>query len=238
MIPKYGSAAILPLLVCAGAASAAVQSGIDQIGDSHRATASVVQIPAPASTIESEAISPSPDAPGESQLVESAESREPVPQLTRDPGTRPPTQLYRGGPTAQPTEALSRPADGRRSAVVRIEGQDRCDPAAEDGGERRVCRQVIETRAAEFAPHEQVLSVEQRLLVDQRVRDQAGTAEAAARRLAERGGDPDSPDEQGIAFIVMTESPAPPDAGADGEVDQYSPVTDAIVGGLIGVPPQ
>src|SRR3546814_9562514 len=48
-----------------------------------------------------------------------------------------PVQLYRGGPTALASEALSRPSDGRTGAVTPVTGEDRCDAAKQDKDKAR-----------------------------------------------------------------------------------------------------
>jgi hypothetical protein len=145
------------------------------------------------------------------QLTSGEESGGPTPQLTGEgQSTRQPTQLYAGGKTAQPSQPLSRPAEGRAGAgaVMPVAGRDRCDAAAEEE-KVAACRHVIETRSAEFTrPDPTVLSPEQRLLVDQRLREAPGTARTAARRLAETGTDSDSEAAQGVASLVLR--PAPP----------------------------
>src|SRR3546814_10365041 len=69
-----------------------------------------------------------------------------------------------------------RPSDGRTGAVTPVTGEDRCDAAKQDKDKARqeACAKVIETRAAEFTrPDPTILSPEQRLLVDQRLRERS-----------------------------------------------------------------
>ena len=172
------------------------------------------------------------------QLSAGAESGGPTSQLTAEgQSTRQPTQLYAGGKTAQPSQPLSRPAEGRAGAgaVTPVTGKDRCDAAA---GEEKVaaCRHVIETRSAEFIrPDPTVLSPEQRLLVDQRLREAPSTARMAARRLAETGTDADSEAAQGVASLVLRpasprdEEPAP----AQQDVTAAEAAAAAIVNAII-----
>jgi hypothetical protein len=184
-----------------------------------------------------------PPAPAEpvpvGQISAVGQSRGVPAQLTHESGSGPaPAQLYRGGRTAQPAEALSSPSEGRTGAVARVEGRDRCDPAA-DGGQAqgRVCAQVIETRASEFERAEPVVSAEQKLLMEQRLREQA-SAEGAARRLATHGGDPDSLEEQGIASLVLRDAQPPQPPSQEAPPEQTSPIIEAIVGAMTGMPPQ
>ncbi|WP_129794164.1 hypothetical protein [Sphingosinicella sp. CPCC 101087] len=213
---------------------------VEQIGGSQASDAAVGQIGVAPRSVRV----PLPPAPTEpvpvGQISAAEQSRGAPTQLTRESGSGPaPAQLYRGGRTAQPAEALSSPSEGRTGAVARVEGNDACDPAAEGGQARgRVCEQVIETRASEFERAEPVVSAEQKLLMEQRLREQAVSAESAARRLATHGGNPDSLEEQGIASLVLrdVQPPAPPNEESPPE--QTSPIIEAIVGAMTGTPPQ
>src|SRR3546814_1002833 len=80
-------------------------------------------------------------------------------QLTREgKQAGAPVQLYRGGPTAQASEALSRPSDGRTGAVTPVTGEDRCDAAKQDKDKARqaACTKVIKTSAPEINRHDQI----------------------------------------------------------------------------------
>ena len=185
---------------------------------------------------------PSAEARGEAtpQISRVRDSRGAPSQLTREEGhSSPPDQLYRGGRTAQPAAPLSRPSEGRTSAVARVEGDDRCDPAAEDSAERRrLCAHVIETRSAEFVRAEPVRSAEENLLIDQQMQERSDSIDGAARRLADNSGDPNSQDEQGIASIVLAD-PAPVRQATPEEEPSSEAMTviEAIVGAMNGVPP-
>ena len=148
-------------------------------------------------------------------------------QLTRESGSALPLrQLYTGGPTAQPAEALSRPSEGRKEAgvVQRVVGTDRCDAAAIGRKDKR-CSQVIETRSAEFEkPHPTELTPEQRLLISQQQGEGTTNARSLARRLGS-GDDPQSIEEQGIAATVARPN-APPAVGAE---DKHNAVIDPAV---------
>lgn len=204
----------------------------DPVGDN----ASIDQISTGSRTIPHQprrTVSPAPP----SQISRTGDTA-PAAQLTGERGTRPQRQLNSSGRTAAAPEALSRPADGRTGTVVRVEGQDRCDPAEADSNDR-VCQRVIETRAAEFArPAQGVLSAEQRLLIDQQLREQPANSRTAVRRLGEAGGDPESIEEQGVASIALKPPNAPsrPDPSENPERPELDPAVQAILG-IIGVQP-
>jgi len=144
------------------------------------------------------------------QLSGGEQSTQPVAQLSREgksAGAGP--QLYRGKRTAQSADPLSTSAESRPGATVRLEGKDACDPQARTAG-RPACDNVIETRAGEFVrANPLVLSREQRLLVDQRLRDAPATVESATRRFGGNQVDPNAPDAQGIASVVLVAPAAP-----------------------------
>lgn len=137
------------------------------------------------------------------QLSDPAKSNEPVPQLTTGGDRRATPQLYRGGRTAQPSQPLSTPAEGRTGTVAPVEGADRCDAAQHGGRKVQACERVIETRSAEFTRAEtSPLSPEQRLLSEQRNRTTMSD-QAAARRLATGISDPDELQDQAIASVAL-----------------------------------
>ena len=163
------------------------------------------------------------------------EQRPTTNQLTEKERSAPPLrQLYTGGPTAQPTEALSRPVEGRKEAgvVQRVTGADRCDAAAVERKNKR-CSQVIETRSAEFEkPNPAALTPEQRLLISQQQRDDTANAKSLARRLGS-ATDPQSIEEQGIAATV-TLPKAPPAVGAETKQDiVLDPAVQALVNAIV-----
>lgn len=132
------------------------------------------------------------------------------------------TQLSDGVRTAQSSEPLSTPAQGRRQSVVRLGGKDRCDPRAGAGPIATACAHVIETRAADFAkPSPLVLSPEQRLIVDQRLRDAPASAQAAVERIGRNDVDPAAADAQSVASLVI--------APATGTRDAEKPASDTGV---------
>ncbi len=157
-------------------------------------------------------------SPGRDRLATSdvdpatrADPATPVPQLSDRRDRRGPVQLYRGGRTAQPSDPLSTPSQGRTSAVARVEGDDACDPARAEEREDARCARVIETRSAEFTPPEPTpLSPEQRLLVENRLRNSDAT-----RRLA-NSGSADTLGDQAIASVAL-DAARPPDPAAPEE---------------------
>ena len=175
------------------------------------------------------------------QLTAESESASPAHQLTSERRSpRATSQIYKGKKTAQSSEPLSRPADGRTGSVERVEGNDRCDPAAEQKNPSRDCAHVIETRAAEFArPETTPLSPEQRIIVAQQLRERGATAGSAAKLLAIGSIDADDPDAQQVASIVL-KPPAEP-------VKEKKPVDEptdaeataaAIVNAIVNQPPR
>lgn len=173
-------------------------------------------------------------APGAIQLTPVSQGRERAPQLTVEPRqARSPEQLYRGGKTAQPSEPLSRPSEGRTAAVARVFGDDRCNHPQTDPAVVAACARAIENRAAEFSRTEAPeLSAEQRLLVDQRLRQVPMNARNAARRLAEDGA-PDTLEGQSVASIALQPPPGDPRVPAAGE-PALSAETQAVIGALVG----
>jgi hypothetical protein len=169
------------------------------------------------------------------QQVEPPEQRPTANQLTRERGSAAPVrQLYSGGRTAQPTEALSNPAQGRREAgvVQRVAGADRCDAAAIERNDKR-CSRVIEARSAEFEkPHREDLTPEQRLLISQQQREGVANTRSLARRLG-TAADPQSIEEQGIVATV-TPPHAPPASGVETKQEAVvDPAVEAIVKAMI-----
>lgn len=175
------------------AASGALAQAVDQISPPSRASEAVEQISA-------DNFAPPP------QLTAEAQGQAQEPQLTSEGrSVRTPLQLYQGGRTALPSQALSRPSEGRTAAVAPVGGTDRCDEVATNAADRAACAHVIETRSAEFErPDPVTLSPEQRLLVEQRLREVP-----ASRRLASTGLDPNSLEEQAVASLTLR--PTPPD---------------------------
>ena len=190
------------LLLLAPAAQAQRDTSVDQAQLAPEdAALAVPQLSEPGRQI----LAPPPPTatPLPSQLTERAQSRERATQLTAERRSAPaPAQLSRTGTAEQPTP-LSRPSEGRTAAVTPVTGRDRCDPARGPAPPRG-CDRVIETRAAEFArPNPLTLSPEQRLLVDQRLRDATATSRSPVVRPADAAAaDPDSPESQAVAALV------------------------------------
>jgi hypothetical protein len=180
------------------------QIGAQDIGSVQQISGGARQVPAAVRAAPATGAAPP-------QLSSESESASPPAQLTAEPrNTRGPAQLYTGGRTAQPSEPLSRPSEGRTGAVTRVVGNDRCDPAAEASGRSTsACASVIESRAAEFArPDPAALSPEQRLLAEQRTREGGETTRDASRRLARSGEDTESDQAQAVASVVLGTSAA------------------------------
>jgi hypothetical protein len=116
-------------------------------------------------------------------------------------------------------------------------GFDRCDQA--DAALDPACALIIEQRANDFARTDKnILSPEQRLLVEQRARRSGAAAErSSVRDLAGQGAALDL-DAQGIASVVLPK-PETPDPTTEKTLDasNLGDVTDAIVSGVITLPP-
>jgi hypothetical protein len=232
-------AAALGLITAATAAAQPTGGEVEQIGADAGAPAEVGQISQGPRTIMTPVVTPPEPIRSAPQVSTRGDSRRATPQLTDERSSgQAPVQLYRGGRTALPAEPLSRPSDGRTAAVARVEGEDRCDPARREAGEPRVCERVIETRAGEFRRAEPALSAEEKLLVEQRLREQQASAEAAAQRLAANAGNPDSLDEQSIAAVVLSDPQPLRDAAAEaGAPADSGSLAEAIAVAVTGAPP-
>lgn len=236
--PGWSPGMAILTLACAATAAGAqpARSDIDQLGA--QGESPIAQISSGSrDLIRPPRVVSDPSPP--SQLSVADDAVPAPPQLTDERGAKPHRQLAPRGRTAAASEALSQPAEGRTGAIAKVEGEDRCDPA-EEGADRRVCARVIETRAAEFArPPQGVLSAEQRLLIDQQLREGPADTRTAARRLGQTGFDPDSLEEQGIASVAIRGNAptAPPDREDDATA--IDPAVQAILGILnVPVPPQ
>ena len=244
IITRIGSIFIPAALLAAQAQAQDERGSIDQIGVEDSGTIQQISVDS------RQVLSPTRTAPATSapppQISFKSQSNAPTPQLTQEPrNARGAAQLYTGGRTAQPSEPLSRPSEGRNAAVTRVAGNDRCDPAAKaNGRSTRSCAGVIENRAAEFArPDPAALSPEQRLLAEQRQRDGSGTTRDATRRLARSGADVESGEAQAVASVVLgTSPPSPgaqdPAAPAQGLSEATLTIINAIVAGVQNAPPK
>lgn len=120
-----------------------------------------------------------------------------------------PVQLSAPGKTAEAPAPLTTRSEGKKTGVITLAGQDRCDAAA-PRAVSGICMRVIETRAVEFnGPDPLVLSPEQRLL-SQQPNVVTGSIQEATRRL---GSDASSlsPMEQAVAATITRSSPDVPD---------------------------
>jgi hypothetical protein len=216
----------------AGAAAAQdplARGSVDQIGSPQ---------PVGMQQVERTATSRNAAAAPEPQLSSVVESVTPSLQLTRERGSGAASpQLTRGPRTAQPSQALSTPAEGRTGSVERVAGSDRCDPAATDRARPAKCAAVIETRAAEYTRREPApLSPEQRIIVEQQARERSGSFSSAARRLAANGDDARSIEAQGVASLVLGAPPVEPKRERPAEDPAATEQLNAIVNAIINQP--
>ncbi|QAY79206.1 hypothetical protein [Sphingosinicella sp. BN140058] len=198
-----------------------VRGSIDQIGSS--SSAPVEQI----STAVRRSDRARSGAALQDQISASGEARSTSAQVTAERGNqRGSAQLYTGGRTAEPADPLSKPSEGRTGAVAAVGGDDRCDPALRSGlPEDKACARVIERRAGEFVRrNNEELTLEQKLLVEQRT-NQPSTTREAARQLGDTGADTGSLEAQGIAAVVLRGGNVPPETG--GESDSADPAVNA-----------
>jgi hypothetical protein len=173
------------------------------------------------------------------QVGHVGDARAPLAQVSREArSSRASPQLTRGKRSAQAAMPLSSRAQSKPGAVVRVGGKDRCDTAAP--ARLPDCSRVIETRAGEFTrANPLTLSAEQRLLIDQRLRDLPATADGAVRRIGRNEVDADASNAQGIASLTLpTGSPAATTTGKDAAASSSLPgdaeilgVIQALVGG-------
>ena len=236
---RLGTQYLIIAALAAGASHAALaqtqlRSGsVEQIGSSQ--PVGMQQVPSrPVGDLRDglPANSPSP------QLSSAADSAAPSLQLTRERGSGPAAQqLTRGARTAQPSQPLSKPEDGRTGSVERVAGSDRCDPEAERPRVAK-CAQVIETRAAEFTRRDPApLSPEQRIIVEQQARERGGSFGDAARRLAANGDDARSLEAQGVASLVLRAPPAEPKPAKPDADPAPSEAMTAIVNAIVNAAP-
>jgi hypothetical protein len=108
--------------------------------------------------------------------------------------------------------AVSNPADSAPGSIVRIGGNDRCDPQLTQKFYAE-CLRILELRSGEFsAPEAPTLSAEQRLLVEQRQRDEAVAEVSPTLRLRYATAsqpDADLQSNQELASIYLPD-PTPP----------------------------
>lgn len=211
-----------------GVAAQAIDPSIDQISSGPRG----VELRSATPEVERSSAAPV-------QLAIGAESSPTAVQVTSEHrAATPPDQLSKDGKTAQQPQPLSEPSEGRRSAVDRVAGADRCDPA-EPMRPRVRCAMVIENRSSEFArPDPNALSPEQRLLLEQEVKEEALNTDDGARRLATTGEADESLVAMGVAAVVLrSNEEAPAKAPADENAIKAADIVGAIIGQPLTPPP-
>lgn len=137
-----------------------------------------------------------------------------------------------GDRNPQALPPLSQRSEGRPGTVVRLQGQDRCDPQDADYARREACRRIIELRAGEYSATEAPkLSVEQSLLAQQFRPDPRSLAGSTGQeRQARPGTDPDEQMAQELAFLTAaTDQPVEPSTEIPGDAN----LADAIRGVLV-----
>lgn len=211
-----------------------------QVGDRRDEALTVPQLSVPDQQILNPPVTARPAGPI-AQISARSTARQTISQASSERrSASAPTQLSRGG-TAEASTPLSRPSDGRKGTMSPIGGHDRCDPAR-GAALPPDCARVIENRSAEFArPNPLTLSPEQRLLVDQRLRD-ANTPNQ--RTPLVRPGDvtdadPEAPEGQAVAAIVRNQvrpddAKSPVDSLPTNDPAGVAAVIDAIVGNAAG----
>lgn len=116
-----------------------------------------------------------------------------------------PEQLNTGPRQAFAPETPADPKPGRIS-LDSVEGQDICDPARLSDREVEVCRNLIESRAADFAPAPaQPLSAEERSTLETANRRGDPDADAVARRI---GRGELAPSDAAQAYVYSRQAPA------------------------------
>lgn len=171
------------------------------------------------------------------QISATADSSPRETQLTtKQASLRQPSQVTKAGRTAEPPQPISRREDGRTAAVEVVEGDDRCDSANQQAMRAASCKQVIESRAGEFArPSPTVLSPEQRLLVDHRLRLSGDTIAEATEQLARSGDSDASLEAMAVASIALGQSG---DRQPEEEHVQEDSAAEAVINALSLPPPQ
>lgn len=157
-------------------------------------------------------------------------------QLTEETGLmRTSTQVSTRERSSAGSAPLSKPSQGRRTAaVVRLAGDDRCDPSNRQSSTIKSCALVIEKRADEFAPREAMpLSPEQRILIEQQRSANAYRSKNASRRLATSGTASDTLESQGIASLVL-HAPSPDKAPEPIDDQNGLDAAAALVKGVLG----
>jgi len=122
-----------------------------------------------------------------------------------------------------PGQSVSSTSDSKPGTVARIGGQDRCDPQLTQRFYAE-CLKILELRSDEFdAPQPAALSAEQRLLAEQRQREESLAGSSAALRLRYATAmqpDADLQSNQELAAIYFNEpTPTPPSEPAEAPED-------------------
>jgi hypothetical protein len=224
------------LIIMAALVAAAVQAGpvVAQTSpDVMQLTPAILsaEVESPAPQHSSEAapqISGNADSsPAEAQLTNKHASRQAPKQLSTDP------RDAKGAP------AISKPSDGRTAAVELVEGDDRCDPAVPAARQPEACKKVIETRADDYTrPSPTELSPEQKLLIDQQLREETEGVTEAAQKLAKSGEADDSTESMGIAAIVLRQSAPPPEEPDKQKDPTADAAAQAVIQAITQLPPQ
>jgi len=133
-------------------------------------------------------------------------SRGSLPQISQPEGQSVQTQVGDRAQSRQlATRPVSAPGDSRPQGVVRLGGEDRCDPQ-QPQDQLAECERILERRASEFQAAEAPrLSAEQALLAAQGERGMSLSQNALPRLARSAAGTPDaeSRDNQELAAIVL-----------------------------------
>jgi hypothetical protein len=137
-----------------------------------------------------------------------------------------------GDRSPQAAPPLSSRTDGRPGNVVRLDGQDRCDPQDVDAKRRDLCRRVLELRAREFsATQAPKLSAEEALLAQQFRRELGSLSTNADLERRREAADPEETATQELGFLL---SPAQqPPASAPAPADKAETLGEALKGVLV-----
>lgn len=153
-------------------------------------------------------VEPAQQAPSESSLVQLNQERAQDLAGPTQPAIAPlggPQQLNTGPRQALAPDTPTDPTPGRIT-LENVEGQDLCDPGRLSDREVEVCRNLIESRAAEFAPAPPPqLSAEERSALETANRRGDADADAVARRI---GRGELSPADAAQAYVYSRQSPA------------------------------
>jgi hypothetical protein len=159
-------------------------------------------------------------------------------QLSQQDDNRRPDQLSSVAQSRTRTAGVSSTADSEPGAVVHLGGKDRCDPRL-DKRELARCLEILELRADEFnAPAPPQLSAEQKLLAEQRERDEELADRSTALRLrfaTMTEPDADLVSNQELASIYLGKTVAPPGPGEPSAPEIPADLGEALKG--LGIDP-